>query len=83
MVLGPADVGNAQEGKVGAVPDGLHPGDGPPSLQECHRPGPSAELGPLHGPGLSAKCTPDGDEAIPGRTETVTGEATEETNADG
>ena len=83
MVSGPADVGNAQEGKVGAVLDGLHPGDGPPSLQECHRPGPSAQLGPLHGPGLSAKRTPDGDEAIPGRAETVAGEATSKTNEDG
>ena len=80
---GPADVENAQEGKGGAVPDGLHPGDGPPSLQECHRPGPSAQLGPLHGPGLSAERTPDGDEAIPGRAETVAGEATGKTNEDG
>ena len=34
MVSGPADVGNSQEGKVGAVPDGLHAGDAPLSLQE-------------------------------------------------
>ena len=83
MVSGPADVGNAQEGKVGAFLDGLHPGDRSPSLQECHRPGPSAQLGPLHCPGLSAKRTPDGDEAIPGRAETVAGEATGKTNEDG
>ena len=76
-------MGNAQEGKGGAVPDGSHPGDGPLSLQECHRLGPSAQLGPLHGPGLSAKRTPDGDEALPGRAETVAGEATSKTNEDG
>ena len=83
MVSRPADVGNAQEGEGVAVPDGLYPEDGPPSLQECHRPGPSAQLGPLHGPGLSAERTPDGDEAIPGRTEMVAGEATSKTNEDG
>ena len=60
MVSGPVDVGNAQEGKGGAVPDGLHTGYGPPSLQECRRPGPLEQLGPLHGPGLSTERTPDG-----------------------
>ena len=29
------DVGDASERKGGAVPDGIHPGDGPLSLQEC------------------------------------------------
>ena len=80
MVSGPADVGDAKEGTGGAVPDGLHPGDGPPSLQECHRPGPSAQLGPLHGPGLSDERTPVGEETIPGRAEAVAGEATGKTN---
>ena len=36
----------------------------------------------LHGPGLSAERTPDGDEAIPGREEMVVGEATGKTNED-
>ena len=61
MVSVPEDVGDDQKGKGGAVPDGLHPGDGPPAPQECRRPGPSAQLGPLHGPGVYTKRTPDGD----------------------
>ena len=44
---------------------------------------PRHNLGPLHGPGLSAERTPDGDEAIPRRAETVAGEATGKTNEDG
>ena len=76
------DVGGASERKGGAVPDGLHPGDGPPSLQECRRPGPSAQLGPLHGPGLPAESPPDRAQEIPGREETVACEAAGETNAD-
>ena len=83
MVLGPADVGGAKEGTGGVVPDGLHPGDGPLSLQECHRLGPLAQLGPLHGPGLSTKRTHVGYKTIPGRTEAVAGEATGKTYKDG
>ena len=83
MVSGPADVADDKEGTGGALIDGLHPGEGPPSLQEYHRPGPSAQLGPLHGPGLSDKCTPVGDETLPGRAEAVAGEAAGKTNEDG
>ena len=36
VVPGSEDVGDDQKGKGGAVLDGLHPGDGPPSLQERH-----------------------------------------------
>ena len=82
MVLESEDVGDAPKGTVGAVPDGLHPGDGPPSFQERCSPGPSAQLGPLHGPGLPAERPPDGAQEIPGREETVAGEAAGETNAD-
>ena len=80
---GPADGGHAEEGTGGAVPDRLHPRDGPPSLQECHHPGPPAQLGPLHGPGLPAERTPVGDEAIPGGEKAVAGEATDKTIMDG
>ena len=58
VVLGSEDVGGDQKGKGGAVPDGLHHGDGPPSLQERHSLGPSAQLGPLHCPGLSTERPP-------------------------
>ena len=75
-------MGGALERKIGAVPDGLHPGDGPPSLQECCCPGPLAQLGPLHGPRLPAERPPDGAQEIPGREETVAGEASGETNTD-
>ena len=61
MVSGPEYVGDDQKGKGGAVPDGLHPGDGPTAPQECRRPGPLAQLGLIHGPGMYTKCTPDGD----------------------
>ena len=59
--------GGALERKGGAVPDRLHPGDGPRSLWEFCRPGPSAQLGPLPGPGLPAERPPDGAQEIPGR----------------
>ena len=54
-----------------------------PSLQERRSLGPSAQLGPLHGPGLSAKRPPDGAQEILGREEAVAGEATAGTNTDG
>ena len=37
----------------------------------------------IHGPGLSAECPPDGAQEIPGREETVAGEAAGRTNEDG
>ena len=54
-----------------------------PSLQECHRPGRPAQLGPLHGPGLHAERTPVGYKAIPGGAKAVAGEATGKTITDG
>ena len=77
------DVGDDPKGKGGVVPDGLHPGDGQPSFQERRSPGPSAKLGPLYGPGLSAECPPYGAQEMPGREEMVAGEASEGTNTDG
>ena len=67
VVSGLEDVGDTPKGKGDAVPDGLHPGDGPPSLQERRRPGSSAQLGPLHGPGLSAERPSNRAQEIPGQ----------------
>ena len=83
VVQRPADVGHEKEGTLGAVPDGLHPRDGPLCLQECHHPGPPAQLGPLHGPGLPTKRTPVGGELIPGGAKAVAGEASGKTITDG
>ena len=77
------EVGDASKMKGGAVPDGLHPGDGPPSFQVRHSPGPLAQLGPLHGPGLPTEFPPEGEQAVHWRKETVAGEAAGETNEDG
>ena len=40
MVLGREDVEHDQGGEVGVVLDGLHPGDGSPSLLKFVRPDP-------------------------------------------
>ena len=82
MVSESEDVGGASKRKGGAVLDGLHPADGPSSFQECRSPGPSAQFGPLHGPGLPAERPPDGAQEIPGREETVANEAARGTNKD-
>ena len=71
------------KGKGGVVPDRLNPGDGPPSLQECLRPGSSAQLRPLHGAGLPANHLPDGAQAVPRVTQEVTSEAAEGANEGG
>ena len=73
-------MGGALERKGGAVPDGLHPGDGPPFLQECRRPGPPQQLGPLYVPGLPVKRLPDGAQEVSGREKAMAGEAARETN---
>ena len=83
VVSGPEDVGDAPKGEGGEVLDGIHPGDGHPSLQERRRPGPSAQLGPLHGPGMSAERPPDGTQAKLGREEAVASEAAAGANTDG
>ena len=79
MEQGQTDVGHAAEGIGGAVPDRLNSGDGQPYVQECRCPGPPEQLGPLHGPWLLAECTPVGDEAVPGGTKALAGEATNRT----
>ena len=56
--------------------------DGPPSLRECLRPGPSAQLRPLHGSGLPANRLPDKTQEIPQRKEAVAAKAADETNTD-
>ena len=73
-------MGDASERKGGAVTDGLHPGDGPPSLWECIRPGTSAQLGPLYGPGLPAKRLPNGAQEVFRGKEAVSDEAAGEAN---
>ena len=80
LVSGQEDVGHAMEGKVGAVPDRLYHGDRTPSLQECLRPGPSAQLGPLHVPGLPDKRFHDGAQEIHRGAEEVAAEAANKTN---
>ena len=42
------NVDNGQAGKVGAVPDGLHPGYRPPYLQERFCLGPQAQIISVH-----------------------------------
>ena len=78
-----ADMGHSTEGKEGAVLDRLYPENGPPSLQECIRSVPSAQLGPLHGPGMPAKRLPDGTQEIPRGAKAVAAEAADETNTGG
>ena len=41
-MMGREDVEHGPGGEGGEVPDGLHPGDGSPSLLECIRPEPQA-----------------------------------------
>ena len=76
-------MGNVTEGKGGAVPDRLYPGDGPPSLWEFLRPGPLAQLVPLHGPGLPSKHLPDGTHEVLKGKEAVADEAANETDTRG
>ena len=44
------DVDNGLDGEGGAVPDGLHTGDGPSYIQECVSTVPHAQLGSLLDP---------------------------------
>ena len=58
MVEGREDVEHDLGGEGGEVPNGLHSGDILPSLLECVRPGPQAELRPLHGYGMPPQRPP-------------------------
>ena len=80
---GQQDVDHAPKGKGGAVPDRLYPGDKSPSLRECLRPGPSAQLRPLHGAVLPAKRLPDKSQAVPRGPEEVSIEAANRANERG
>ena len=73
-------MGNASERKGGAFLDILYPRDGPLYIRECLRPGPSAQLGPLHGPELPAKRLPDGPQEVFMVKEAVADEAADEAN---
>ena len=59
------NVYNGQAGEGGAIIDGLHPGNGPPSLQENVRPGPQAQLRSVHGLGLPPQQHPEGTHKVP------------------
>ena len=53
-------VGNGETGKVYEVPDGLYSGFRLSDLSEHGRPGPTAQLLPLHGHSVSEFCLPEG-----------------------
>ena len=52
-------------GEGGEVPDGLHHGDGSPSLLKCVCTGPQAQRIPLYGPGLPPQRLPEGALQVP------------------
>ena len=83
MVPGREDVEHTPKGKEGAFPDRIYPGDGPLSLREFLRPGPSAQLRPLNGDGLPAKRLPGGAQAVPRGPEEVAIEAADVANKRG
>ena len=65
MVLGQENMDHRPDREGGEVPDGLHPRDESPSLLECIRLGPHAELRPLIGPGLPLQRPPGGTIQVP------------------
>ena len=50
---------------IGAFPDILTSGNGPPSILERLLPGPLAQLGPLRGSLVSPRCCPTGNLPLP------------------
>ena len=65
MVPGQEDVEHYPGGEGGAVPDGLHSGDGSPSLWKCLCPGSQAYLILLNSSGLPTQCSPEGASQVP------------------
>ena len=51
---------DGETGEGGEVLDGLYSGVQLPDLSECGRPGPAAQLRPLHGHEVSTRCLPEG-----------------------
>ena len=65
LVLGWEEVEHGTAGEGGEVPDGLYPGDGTLSLQECVRPGTDSQLRSLHDLGLNPHHHPKGTHQVP------------------
>ena len=65
LVTRQENVDNVQAWDVGAVPDDLYPGDGPPSLQERFCLGPQAQLISVHDLGVPPQCHPEGTQSLP------------------
>ena len=59
------NVDNGQAGEVGAVLDRIHPGYGPPSLQEHVCLGPHAQLRSVHGLGVPPQLHPEVIRKVP------------------
>ena len=58
-------MGGGETGEVDEVPDGLYSGVRLSDLSERGRPGPTAQLRPLHGHGVSARHLPEGKLILP------------------
>ena len=65
MVPRRENVENSTAGEGVAVPDGLHPGDGPPSLQEHVRLKPQAQLRSLLDLGVPLQRQNEGTHKVP------------------
>ena len=64
MGAGRSERDHAQEGQGGAVPDGLHYWERPPSVPECILPGPQTQHRTLNGTGVLSRCLPEGLPAL-------------------
>ena len=65
LVAGWEDIDHGPVGEVGAVLDGLYPGNRLPSLQEHVRLGTQAQLRSLHGLGVPPQRHPEGTHQVP------------------
>ena len=59
------NVEHSTSGEGGAVPDGIHPGDGLPYIKERVSPGPQAQLISLLDPGVPLQLHPEGTHKVP------------------
>ena len=80
---GTEDVGDNEGGESGKVPDRLHPGYLPQSLQERGRPGPPPQFGSLHGDGTTRGRDGAGTRQVHRGTKEDSTEATEAADAGG
>ena len=65
MVQRSEEVGDGAAREDGEVPDGLHSGVRLSDIPEHGRPGPEAQLQPLHGHEVLERCLPEGALALP------------------